>query len=247
MRILLVEDDETIAAALCTGLTRYGYSVSWVDTGQAALAEPEPDLVLLDLGLPDMDGLDVCRALRRRTDVPIIVITARADETDTVAGLEVGADDYVSKPFGVREIVARVRAVLRRYRRDGEPDPTPVAGGAGTHPAATPTGFPVVPGGGTPAEQRLGALTVNRRARRVHIGDTEVQLAPKEFDLLAFLAEEPGAAFSREQILEAVWDMHWHGPTRTLDVHVAALRRKLEGAVLIETVRGVGFRLEAVT
>ncbi|MGV9313685.1 response regulator transcription factor [Streptomyces sp. NPDC003691] len=218
MRVLLVEDDEPVAESLRRGLLRYGFAVNWATTGTAALAVTDPyDLVLLDLGLPDTDGLDVCRALRRRGDVPIIVISARSDETDRVVGLEIGADDYVSKPFGVREVIARIRAVMRRVR-----------------PARQPYDGP----------DRYGPrLLLDRKAARVRLDGAEVALTPKEYDLLAFLTEEPGALMSREQIMEAVWDANWFGPTKTLDVHVAALRRKLAGAVVIETVRGVGFRL----
>ncbi|MEV8436000.1 response regulator transcription factor [Actinosynnema sp. NPDC051121] len=220
MRVLLVEDDEPIAESLTRGLGRYGFEVEWVRTGTEALAAGPTDLVLVDLGLPDMDGLDVCRELRARGDVPIIVISARADETDRVVGLEIGADDYVSKPFGVREVIARMRAVLRRVRPELlQPD---VA---------------------RPDVARPDRLTLDRRARRVHVDGVEITLTPKEYDLLAFLAEAPGAVFTREQIMEAVWDANWFGPTKTLDVHVGALRRKLGDAVAVETVRGVGFRL----
>ncbi|MEV0172689.1 response regulator transcription factor [Streptomyces sp. NPDC050803] len=219
MRVLLVEDDEPVAQSLRRGLIRYGFEVEWVTTGGAALDHEGPyDVVLLDLGLPDTDGLDVCRALRERGGVPIIVISARSDETDRVVGLELGADDYVSKPFGVREVIARIRAVMRRVQ-----------------PRSAAASGP----------DRYGPrLTVDRKAARVRLDGEEVALAPKEYDLLAFLTEEPGALMSREQIMEAVWDANWFGPTKTLDVHVAALRRKLKGAVTIEAVRGVGFRLE---
>ncbi|MGW3650988.1 response regulator transcription factor [Streptomyces sp. NPDC000878] len=219
MRVLLVEDDEPVAQSLRRGLLRYGFEVAWVSTGGAALSHTDPyDVVLLDLGLPDTDGLDVCRALRERGDVPIIVISARSDETDRVVGLELGADDYVSKPFGVREVIARIRAVMRRVQ-----------------PRTTAESGP----------DRYGTrLTIDRKAARVRLDGEEVALAPKEYDLLAFLTEEPGALMSREQIMEAVWDANWFGPTKTLDVHVAALRRKLKGAITIEAVRGVGFRLE---
>lgn len=219
MRVLLVEDDEPVAESLRRGLLRYGFEVEWVTTGAAALAHGKPyDVVLLDLGLPDTDGLDVCKALRERGEVPIIVISARSDEADRVVGLELGADDYVTKPFGVREVIARIRAVMRRVR------PRPAA---------------------DRGPDRYGArLTVDRKAARVRLDGEEVALAPKEYDLLAFLTEEPGALMSREQIMEAVWDANWFGPTKTLDVHVAALRRKLAGAITIEAVRGVGFRLE---
>lgn len=215
VRVLLVEDDDAVAESLTRGLSRYGFDVQWVRTGGEALLAEVGDVVLLDLGLPDVDGLDVCRELRARSDVPIIVISARADETDRVVGLEIGADDYVSKPFGVREVIARMRAVLRRVR-----------------PATAPA-----------EEAPPGRLAIDRRARRVHVDGVEVALTPKEYDLLAFLAEAPGAAFTREQIMEAVWDANWFGPTKTLDVHVGALRRKLGDAVAVETVRGVGFRL----
>ncbi|MDX3187205.1 response regulator transcription factor [Streptomyces sp. MN03-5084-2B] len=218
MRVLLVEDDQPIADSLRRGLVRYGYEVTWVRTGTDALDAGPADMVLLDLGLPDVDGLDVCRELRARGDVPIIVISARADEVDRVVGLEIGADDYVSKPFGVREVIARMRAVARRARPAADPPPAPesLAG---------------------------GRLVIDRRARRVHVDGAEVALSPKEYDLLAFLADAPGAALTREQIMEAVWDAHWFGPTKTLDVHIGALRRKLGDAAVVETVRGVGFRL----
>jgi two-component system, OmpR family, response regulator RegX3 len=217
VQVLLVEDDEPVATALRRGLVRYGYDVEWVATGSEALRARAVDLVLLDLGLPDTDGLDVCRLLRARSDVPIIVISARADEADRVAGLELGADDYVSKPFGVREVVARIRAVMRRVN----PEPGPAA------------------------PDRLGRVTIDRRAARVFVDDAEVRLARKEYELLAFLTEEPGALLTREQIMDVVWDANWFGPTKTLDVHVSALRRKFAGALTIETVRGVGFRLVA--
>jgi len=216
--VLLVEDDEAVAESLTRGLGRYGFDVEWVGTGAEALRVrlADVDVVLLDLGLPDIDGLDVCRELRACSDVPIIVISARADETDRVVGLEIGADDYVSKPFGVREVIARMRAVLRRVRpaaMQEEPEPP------------------------------QGRLVIDRRSRRAHVDGVELALTPKEYCLLSFLAEAPGAAFTREQIMEAVWDANWFGPTKTLDVHVGALRRKLGDAAAVETVRRVGFRL----
>jgi two-component system, OmpR family, response regulator RegX3 len=215
MRVLLVEDDDSIAEPLAAGLARHSFQVSRARTGAEALAAPPHDVVLLDLGLPDMDGLDVCRRLRAGSAVPIIVITARSEEVDRVVGLELGADDYVVKPFGFRELVARIRAVARRAKPAG--------------PGEEP--------------QQLGRLELDRRQRRVRVGGTEVSLTAKEFDLLALLAEEPGAVFGREQILEQVWDPHWYGPTKTLDVHVASVRKKLGDPGWIETVRGVGFRL----
>ncbi|MGW2522302.1 response regulator transcription factor [Streptomyces sp. NPDC001617] len=227
MRLLLIEDDDRIAGPLTEGLGRYGYTVDRVRTGAAGLADAAaaPDLVLLDLGLPDMDGLDVCRGLRARSAIPIIMITARGDEADRVAGLELGADDYLAKPFGVRELVARIRAVTRR---------------TGALPAVPPG--PEAPPA-APAPQRLGPLHLDRRTRQVCLGGGEVALTPREFDLLAYLAQDPGAVHSRQQIMDAVWDPHFFGPTKTLDAHVAALRRKLGDPGWITTARGVGFRL----
>jgi DNA-binding response OmpR family regulator len=177
--------------------------------------------VLLDLGLPDVDGRDVCRQLRQRGAVPIIMLTARGDEFDRVLGLELGADDYVTKPFSRRELSARIRAVGRR----AQPQPADEAG----------DGDVLV----------VGALRVDRRGRRVHLDGDELTLTAKEFDVLAYLAAEPGAVFTRSEILERVWDVNWYGPTKTVDAHVAALRRKLGDHRWIEAVRGVGFRLEA--
>ncbi|MBV9040054.1 MAG: response regulator transcription factor [Acidimicrobiia bacterium] len=215
-RVLVVEDDDAIAEPLAQGLEREGYAVTRVATGKDALEQNDVDVVLLDLGLPDLDGYEVCRRIRARASTPIIVITARGDEVDRVVGLELGADDYVVKPFGYRELVARMRAIARRA--------------APVEPLAT---------------QHIGTISIDRRTRKVWSGDVEVALAPKEFDLLALLAEDAGAVVSRQQILEQVWDPHWYGPTKTLDVHVAALRKKLGQPQLIETVRGVGFRLAA--
>ena len=218
MRVLIVEDDDAIATPLATGLEREGFDVDRVETGQAALdraTDSAFDVVLLDLGLPDRDGFDVCRELRAKSDVPIIVVTARSEEIDRVVGLELGADDYIVKPFGFRELVARIRAVARRR-------PSPLS--------------PVV-------ATEMPGLVIDRRTRRVVVEDSEVALTPKEFDLLAFLAEDAGAVCSRQQVLEEVWDPHWYGPTKTLDVHVASLRKKLGDPRWIETVRGVGFRL----
>ena len=216
MRILLVEDEDSIAEPLADGLSREGFDVERAATGGAALAAPEPDLVLLDLRLPDLDGLDVCRRLRERSAVPIIVVTARGEEADRVVGLELGADDYVVKPFGLRELIARIRAVSRR---------------SGSRAA----------GGGAPL--RVGELEVDERARRATLAGRELDLTPKEFDLLATLARDPGAAVSRRRLLEEVWQTTWYGSAKTIDVHVAALRRKLGDPEWIQTVRGVGFRL----
>ncbi len=222
VKILLVEDDPAIAMSLDDGLVAAGFEVHHVPTGAAAIAaDPATtDVVLLDLGLPDMDGRDVCRELRARSNVPIIMLTARSDEFDRVLGLELGADDYVTKPFSMRELVARIRAVSRR-----------VGGG----PAASVDGGQLLV---------VGPLTIDRRTRRVHLHGELVNLTAKEFDLLAFLASDAGAVRSRTEILERVWDEHWYGPTKTVDAHVAALRKKLGDPRWIEAVRGVGFRLE---
>jgi len=214
MRVLVVEDDDSIAVPLVTGLEREGFVVERVATGAAALVAAPSDMVLLDLGLPDIDGYEVCRRLRADSDVPIIVVTARGEEVDRVIGLELGADDYLVKPFGLRELVARIRAVARRSEgRVSAPD-----------------------------QRRVRGVEVDVRTRRVTLDGTEVELTRKEFDLLALLTEEPGAIRTRDEIMESVWDAHWYGPTKTLDVHIAALRRKLGDPTVIETVRGVGFR-----
>ncbi|MGX1886601.1 response regulator transcription factor [Streptomyces sp. NPDC055287] len=238
MRVLLIEDDESIAEPLAEGLSRYGLAVDRVATGGAALAGPFGDIVLLDLGLPDMDGIDVCRRIRQVSHVPIIMLTARGEEADRVVGLEMGADDYLAKPFSMRELIARIRAVTRRTRAGAPHAALPVH-------AMPQAGHPHLPGAGAagPAPRRREALVVDRRTRQAWVGDALVTLTPKEFDLLALLAEDPGAVYSRQQILDQVWDPHFHGPTKTLDVHVAALRRKLGDPAWIHTVRGVGFRL----
>jgi two-component system, OmpR family, response regulator RegX3 len=226
VHVLVVEDDPAIAGPIERGLARAGFTTEHVSTGAGALAAGPADLILLDLGLPDLDGTEVCRRLCARSTTPIIVVSARDDEVDRVVGLELGADDYVVKPFGMRELVARVRAVLRRA---GEPPEAPTV----------PSGSGAAPSGTT----EIGDLRIDRRARRVALRATEVALTPKEFDVLALLASDPGAVFRREEIIDRVWDTNWYGSTRTLDVHVAALRRKLGDPRWVETVRGVGFRL----
>jgi two-component system response regulator RegX3 len=217
MRLLVVEDDPTIAEPLRTGLLREGFQVDLVGTGAGALAADECDLVLLDLGLPDLDGRVVCRQLRERSSVPIIVVTARGDEIDRVILLELGADDYVVKPFGFRELVARIRAVLRR------------TGGAETPAQAD-------------ARIDVGLLQIDTRTRNVSYDGRPIALTPKEHDLLVYLARDPDVVHTREQIIKDVWDENWWGSTKTLDVHMASLRKKLAPEA-IETVRGVGFRL----
>ena len=214
MDVLLVEDEDAIAEPLAQGLEREGFRVRRVATGEAALEAPVPDLVLLDLRLPDIDGYDVCRDLRRRSDVPIIVVTAKGEEADRVIGLELGADDYVVKPFGLRELVARIRAVTRRARGSRRDDPF-----------------------------RAGGLEVDVRTRIARLDGDELALTAKEFDLLSLFVRDAGAVVSRERILQEVWQTTWYGSSKTIDVHVAALRKKLGDPAWIETVRGVGFRL----
>jgi two-component system, OmpR family, response regulator RegX3 len=213
--VLLVEDDDSIAVPLEEGLRREGFEVRRAATGAEALAAPDAEFVLLDLRLPDMDGLAVCRELRARSRVPIIVVSARGEEVDRVVGLEVGADDYLVKPFGLRELVARIRAVHRRV--DGRHE--------------------------SPDVLAAGRITIDLRAHRVEVDGSEVGLTTKEFDLLAALARNAGAVVTREQLLRDVWRTSWLGSAKTIDVHVASLRRKLGDADLVETVRGVGLRL----
>ncbi len=214
MKILLVEDEDAIAEPLAEGLRREGFAVDRVATGAAALDAAEPDLVLLDLRLPDIDGIAVCRELRARSSVPIIMITAKGEEIDKVVGLEMGADDYLVKPFGFRELLARIRAVTRRL--------------------ATPARV---------SAMHVGELTIDPPTRTATLDDRILELTPKEFDLLALLAREPGVVVSKQEILETVWQTTWYGSAKTIDVHVAAIRKKLGDPSLIETVRGVGLRL----
>lgn len=222
MTLLVVEDDPSIGEPLVEALGREGFAPTWVTTGADALAAAPADLVLLDLGLPDLDGREVCRRLRSASATPIIVLTARDEELERVLLLETGADDYVLKPFGFRELAARIRAVHRR---------------------SIPTSAPPAAG----ATDEGPGLVVDRRARRVRLDGTELELTPKEFDLLALLASDHGRALGREAIIAAVWDEHWWGPTKTLDVHIATLRRKLGELPWITTLRGVGYRLDPPT
>lgn len=223
MQILVVEDDESVATGVLDGLGRAGFEASHVGTGGQALEvvrASSPDFVLLDLGLPDMDGTDVCRAIRALTSIPIIVVSARDEEIDRVLALELGADDYLVKPFGMRELIARIRAVARRSEE------------------RLPDGRP-----GTELSRNIGGLSIDQRSRRVLLDGAEVYLTAKEFELLYFLAADPGAVFERREILRAVWDGDWYGTTKTVDAHIAGIRKKLGDPRWIEAVRGVGFRL----
>ncbi|MFI8006647.1 response regulator transcription factor [Streptomyces sp. NPDC086010] len=225
MRLLLVEDDDHVAAALSAVLARHGFRVVHARSGEEALqallpAEKEPfGVVLLDLGLPDQDGYEVCGKIRKRSAIPVIMVTARSDIRSRIHGLNLGADDYVVKPYDTGELLARIHAVARRRTAGEDTGPTPLAALV------------------------LGPVRIELPTRRVGVDDREVQLTRKEFDLLALLAQRPGVVFRREQIISEVWRTSWEGTGRTLEVHVASLRSKLGLPALIETVRGVGYRL----
>ncbi len=217
--ILLVEDEDEIAALVCAYLERDGFRVVWASRGVdglLALEQHEVRLAILDLQLPDADGLDLCRAIREQSRLPIVILTARDEEIDRITGLELGADDYVPKPFSPRELVARVRAVLRRT------DPSSVE-----------------------EITVLGEVAVDRAARAVTVGRQNVELTAKEFDLLAYFVDHPGIVLSRERLLDRVWGLTFPGGTRTVDVHVAQLRKKLGRSELIRTVRGSGYKAVA--
>jgi DNA-binding response OmpR family regulator len=234
--VLVVEDELSIAELVRAYLEREGFGVVWARSGEEALAEigrHPVRLVVLDIGLPGIDGFEVCRRLRARTAVPIVILSAREDEVDRVAGLEAGADDYVVKPFSPRELVARVKAVLRR-----------ADGGAALAP-----GGGVGPDGVAPFGEdgvlAVAGVTLDRGAREVTVGGDRVDLTAREFDLLATLLANPGRVLGRDRLLELVWGMDFAAGTRTVDVHVAQLRRKLDRPELIETVRGSGYKLVA--
>jgi DNA-binding response OmpR family regulator len=222
MTILLVEDDRAIADALVDGLRDNGYKVTHVVLGSEAVAKVRGGgitAVILDLGLPDIDGTEVCRQIRAFSHVPIIVASARETEMDRVTVLDMGADDYVVKPFGIKELVARIHAVMRR---------------------ASGTVAPVT-------HIEVGALIIDTKSRTVSVGGESVAFTPKEFDLLTYLAREPGTVFRRADILRDVWQTTWYGTTKTLDAHVASIRKKLGDPEWVESVRGVGFTLRIVS
>jgi DNA-binding response OmpR family regulator len=215
-QLLLVEDEEAIGSLVRGYLEQSGFRIEWVRSGEAALErldEVRPRLVILDIGLPGQDGFDVCRGIRARSPVPILMLTARDEEPDRVVGLELGADDYVTKPFSPRELAARVKAVLRRT------EPAPRAD-----------------------RLELGDVILDSEAREVTVAGTPVELTGKEFDLLAYLVENAGIVVSRDQLLDRVWGMTYAGGTRTVDVHVAQLRRKLGRPEAIRTLRGSGYK-----
>jgi DNA-binding response OmpR family regulator len=216
--IVVVDDESNIAELVELYLAREGYRVVTAGSGQGALdavATARPRLVVLDVGLPDIDGLEVCRRLRRTSSIPVIFLTARDGEVDRILGLELGADDYITKPFSPAELVARVKAVLRR-----------------------------VDGGPAAEVVQAGRVAIDLGRREVRVDDTVVEFTTKEFELLRFLAERPGLALSRQQILDGVWGYDWFGDARTVDVHIAQVRKKVGDAVPITTVRGLGYRLD---
>ncbi len=219
-RILLVEDERTISDPLAELLQREGFAAevaSSLDQARQALAREAPDLILLDVMLPDGDGRDLARDIRKHSDVPIVMLTARGEEIDRVLGLELGADDYVVKPFSARELTARIRAIMRRGRSSAPQRPI-----------------------------EIGDIRLDPSSRTVTKAEEPVELAAKEFDLLSFLMSHAGEVLRREQIMDEVWDPHWFGPTKTLDVHISWLRKKIEDDPsdprYITTIRGVGFR-----
>jgi DNA-binding response OmpR family regulator len=217
--ILLVEDEEEIAVLVRAYLERDGFRVVWAARGVdglLALEQHEVRLAILDLQLPDADGLDLCRAIRQQSQLPIVILTARDDEVDRITGLELGADDYVPKPFSPRELVARVRAVLRRADPDSSDEIT-----------------------------TLGEIAVDRAARAVTVAGDTVELTAKEFDLLAYFVDHTGIVLTRERLLDRVWGLTFPGGTRTVDVHVAQIRKKLARPELIRTIRGAGYKAVA--
>ena len=217
--IVVVDDEPNIADLVDLYLAREGFRVLKTDSGEGglrAVRDHRPRLVVLDVGLPDVDGLEVCKRLRATSQIPVIFLTARDSEVDRVLGLELGGDDYLTKPFSPAELVARVKAVLRR-----------------------------VDGGPAPEVMQIGEVAIDAGRREVRVAGEPVEFTTKEFDLLRYLAERPGLALSRQQILDGVWGYDWYGDARTVDVHIAQVRKKVGDAAQIKTVRGVGYRLES--
>jgi DNA-binding response OmpR family regulator len=236
--VLVVEDDVTLQETLVYNLTRQGYEVSATENGRTALKlarEEKPDLILLDVMLPGMDGFEVCRILRQELSTPVLMLTARAEEVDKIVGLEMGADDYLTKPFSMRELLARVKALLRRVKIIRE------------ELAAEQKGTSTAPSPQT-AVLTFGNLVIDNGRREVRLDEKPLRMKPKEFDLLQFLARHKGIALSRDLILERVWGWSYDGNSRTVDVHVRWLREKIEpdpsNASRIITVRGVGYRFD---
>ena len=237
-QILVVEDDDTLAEMLQYNLKRQGYAVDLARDGRAGLQsarESKPDLIILDVMLPEIDGFEVCRVLRRELSVPILMLTARTEEIDKIVGLEMGADDYVTKPFSMRELLARVKAHLRRTELIREDVAASVAEGERVMPKKN-------------LVLAFGDLTIDENRREAFVGDELLKLKPKEYDLLLFLARHKGIAVSRDLILERVWGWSYDGNSRTVDVHVRWLREKVEpdpnNPQRILTVRGIGYRFD---
>ncbi len=247
-KVLLAEDDESFIDALVIGLSREGFDVTVARDGNEALrlfASVEPDLVLLDLMLPRLSGIDVCRAIRARSSVPIIMVTAKGTEIDTVVGLEVGADDYVSKPYRLRELVARMRAVLRRTPNGEQAVP-----GGNDHGDGPPTKHSGTPDRhGTTGVLEAGGIQVDPDRHLVFIRGNDVHLRRKEFELLSLLMENAGRLLTRDVLIDRIWGSDYFGDTKTLDVHIKRLRSHVEedpsSPKLITTIRGVGYRFDA--
>jgi two-component system response regulator RegX3 len=251
-RVLLAEDDESFVDALVIGLAREGFDVTVAIDGTEALrlfAEVKPDLVLLDLMLPRLSGIDVCRSIRAHSTVPIIMVTAKGTEIDTVVGLEVGADDYVTKPYRLRELVARMRAVLRRT--PGEDDPSEAGGDSdqGSDSAAPPSGRAPERRPEAASVLEAGGIQVDVDRHLVFIRGEEVHLRRKEFELLSLLMENAGRLLTRDVLIDRIWGSDYFGDTKTLDVHIKRLRTHIEedpsSPKLITTIRGVGYRFDA--
>lgn len=220
-KILVVDDEENIVDLVRLYLEQDGFRVVSASDGATALEmikQDEPALVVLDIMLPEVDGFEVCRQTRANSDVPIVMLTARDEDIDKIVGLEIGADDYLTKPFNPRELVARIKAILRRMEKPGRRDESPI---------------------------RVGDVSIDPARREVQVGEQAVDLRTKEFDLLLAFAENPGIVFTREKLLNIVWGFDFYGQTRTVDVHVAHLRKRLANSeeVQIETVTGVGYKL----